>query len=207
MQMGFNNDVEYRGFTLHIQTEDHGLRSNKITSQVFHSGAIFDTKTVSYEQDIEPFEAAKERDEYIRRMMKALHRHFYKKIQGGAYDERLGLAPEGGAEEAAPVEAPVDVEPDLEAALAAEAEGAVDDDFVPAGLDIPQELLEAEGFRVAGEQAELGAVYEAHSRGPAMPEADLNLDPSTKTWLGVPEALAHAESAFADALFDALGGA
>lgn len=207
MQMGFNNDVEYEGFTLHIQTEDHGLRSMKITSQVFQSGAIFDSKTVSYEQEIARFDAPKDRDEHIRRMMKALHRRFYKKIHAGEYNERLGLAPPVTAD-APEIEVHVEVEAeDLGAAVEAEAAGAVDDGFVPTGLDIPMELLEAEGFRVAGEQEALGAVYEAHSRGPAMDPAELAVDPNAAAWLGVPDALLGAEAAFADALVDLFGGA
>jgi hypothetical protein len=83
MQMGFNNDVPYKNIVVHIQTEDHGLGSKKITSQVFFNGAILASKTVSYEQEIVPFPQPEARDERIRAMMKALHRHFYKLIHAG----------------------------------------------------------------------------------------------------------------------------
>lgn len=108
MQMGFNNDVEYRGLTVHIQTEDHGLRSQKITSQVFFSGAIVDSRTVSYEAEIADVEDDSARDEQIRRMMKALHRQFYRRIHAGEYDDRLPVEGEGPAEPAAEDEATVE---------------------------------------------------------------------------------------------------
>ncbi|MEZ5252208.1 MAG: hypothetical protein R2713_24250 [Ilumatobacteraceae bacterium] len=98
MQMGFNNDVEYRGLTVHIQTEDHGLRSKKITSQVFFSGAIVDSRTVSYEAEVADIADDSARDEQIRRLMKGLHRQFYRRIHAGEYDDRLPIEGDTPAE-------------------------------------------------------------------------------------------------------------
>lgn len=90
MQMGQNSDVPYRGVTVHIQTEDHGLSSKKITTQVFFSGAILESKTVSYADRVADL-GDDERDDLIRKMMKAMHREFYRRIQAGNYDARLPL--------------------------------------------------------------------------------------------------------------------
>lgn len=89
MQMGFNNDVEYRGVTVHIQTEDLGLAVSKIMTQVFYSGAILEAKTISYAADIEALDDAPARADRIRKLMRALHKQAYKRMQDGTYDRKL----------------------------------------------------------------------------------------------------------------------
>ncbi len=172
MQMGFNNDVDYRGLTVHIQTEDHGLRSKKITSQVFFSGAIVDSRTVSYEAEIAEIEDDAVRDEQIRRLMKGLHRQFYRRIHAGEYDDRLPIEEE----------APAEPQPEDEAVV--------------------------EEFRVAGEHHELGATYEAHSRGPAMSSAELMAEvvfSPEKAWRGLDSSAEAIERDAVAALLEALG--
>lgn len=150
MQMGFNNDVQYRDLVVHIQTEDHGLTSKKITSQVFFSGAILESRTISYESEIESIEDPAARDERVRAIMKALHRKFYQRIQAGAYDVQLPLEParRGSASHVA--------------VQAGEA-----------GLETPEDLLADAGFELAGEQASLGSAYDLQSRGEAMASEEL----------------------------------
>lgn len=92
MLIGFNNDVQYRGKTFHIQTEDHGEGDPRIETQLFHSGAILDTVITSYEETLENYDGA-EQEERIRAQMKASHRSLYKKLMGGKYDELAGLEP------------------------------------------------------------------------------------------------------------------
>lgn len=89
MQMGFNNDVDYLGMTLHIQTEDHGMAARKITSQLFFSGAILESRTLSYAASVEAIEVLEEQQELIRKQMRTMHKAFYKRIQEGAYDSKL----------------------------------------------------------------------------------------------------------------------
>lgn len=157
MQMGFNNDVPYKGLVVHIQTEDHGLRTMKITSQVFHSGAILDSKTISYENEIAELDADGPRDERIRHVMKALHKQHFKKIHAGVYDELLPLT-DAAAEDAAPSSADA-IAPEAAAEAAPEAE---------LGLGVPTQMLEEAGIRVAGEMAAMQAEYDANSRGAPM---------------------------------------
>lgn len=102
MQIGYNNDVEFRGKTFHIQTEDRGLKAAKIETQVFQAGAILDTAIIPYAKQIDGVEGD-DRIAKIRDMMKAAHKNFYKKIQAGEYNEMVGLAPES-----APAEVDVD---------------------------------------------------------------------------------------------------
>ena len=157
MQMGFNNDVAYRGLVVHIQTEDHGLRSKKITSQVFHSGAILDSKTISYEAEVARFEDDAERDEHIRKMMKALHKQHFKKIHAGDYDEGLPLS-EAEASDEAPAAAPA--EPEAEPPLPP----GVSPEDLGAAL-VPPELEGQDEIRVAGEYANMKEAYARNSRG------------------------------------------
>ncbi len=97
MQIGFNNDVQYRGKTFHIQTEDHGVKMASIETQIFHAGAIYDTSIVSYKKLLADSEEGDERIKRIRNMMQANHKSLYNKLKAGEYDKFAGLEPlEGG---------------------------------------------------------------------------------------------------------------
>lgn len=121
MQMGFNTDVEHRGVTVHIQTEDHGLGDSKITTQVFFSGRILDSRTISYGEAVSGIEGDEARDNEITRRMRAIHRHFLNRIREGIYDAKIPVEPSTAAAVlAAPVAATLtgqldalDVDPDL----------------------------------------------------------------------------------------------
>ncbi|MCB9506270.1 MAG: hypothetical protein H6698_00060 [Myxococcales bacterium] len=182
MQMGFNNDIEYKQLTVHIQTEDHGLGSKKITSQVFFSGAILDSRTISYANEIAAIEDDAARDERIRLLMKAIHKKFYKKIHDGDYDEKLPIG--------AP---PTPAAPHL----------SVRSSDSEVGLNVPAEVLAQEGFAIAGEQAALGEAYDAGSRGERL---DMRGD-SVPSGLGaVVDEIAAAASGMGAAGFVQLGG-
>ena len=100
MQIGFNNDVQYRGKTFHIQTEDHGIKMASIETQIFHSGAIYDTSIVSYKNLLADSEEGEERVKRIRSMMQANHKSLYNKLMAGEYDAFAGLEPLADDEEA-----------------------------------------------------------------------------------------------------------
>jgi hypothetical protein len=104
MLIGFNNDVEYRGKVFHIQTEDHGTNDPRIETQLFHSGAILDTKITSYEDILEEYDGV-EAEERIKAKMKASHKALFRNLRKGKYDEMAGLEPvEETPEEAIPDE-------------------------------------------------------------------------------------------------------
>ena len=120
MLIGFNNDVEYRGKTFHIQTEDHGEGDPRIETQLFFSGAILDTVITSYEETLEGYDGP-EAEERIRAQMKASHRSLYKKLMAGEYDEFAGLEPLEAVEEAPPEPNPNEFTPSQERVPAAAA--------------------------------------------------------------------------------------
>lgn len=102
MLIGFNNDVKHRGKTFHIQTEDRGLDSKKIETQIFNAGAILDTRIVSYEE-LMSVEDRDERNAQIRKLMQNTHRQLFAHLKRGRYDSMVGL-------EALPSEASEDVD-------------------------------------------------------------------------------------------------
>jgi hypothetical protein len=103
LQIGYNNDVEYRGKTFHIQTEDRGVEAAEIESQIFHAGAILDTSIISYEKVLAEEDDVDKRIAKVRAMMGANHKSLYRKLTKGEYDEFVGLEPLADGEE---VEAP-----------------------------------------------------------------------------------------------------
>ena len=120
MLMGQNLDVAYRGKVVHIQTEDLGRNVAKVMTQVFHSGAILDSKTVSYAEEIARLDDVGQQNDHIRQLMLRLSKWFQKSIHSGAYDAKLKLAPLPASEEEQhrPEKSPepaLDVEPELRA--------------------------------------------------------------------------------------------
>lgn len=95
MLIGYNNDVQYRGKTFHIQTEDRGMTHKCIETQIFHGGAILDTRIVPYDDlvDEESDEFALKRK--IKTRMQQAHRELYRNLADGSYDQYAGLEPAG----------------------------------------------------------------------------------------------------------------
>ena len=123
MQIGYNNDVEYRGKTFHIQTEDRGEASASIETQIFHAGAILDTSILPYNNVLQETDDVDERIARIRGLMQANHKKLYRKLFAGAYDEMVGLEREGGPKDISEVEV---------------------DDFMPSQEAVPAAALEIE---------------------------------------------------------------
>lgn len=100
VEIGFNDDVDYRGLTFHIQTEDHGEGDPRVSTQLFFHGRILDSKTVAYGHLLEGLAGEEERRAKIRKVMVAAHRNFYKRLMAGEYDETAGLNDEGAPQPA-----------------------------------------------------------------------------------------------------------
>lgn len=157
MQIGFNNDVDWEGVRFHIQTEDLGLSSGKITSQVFRGGAIVDTISVSYSEHIEDLDDPDQRDQEIRKRMRTLHKLCFRHIKSNKY------TPEGQTQGDADAAAKVDVGPTTETPAVDRLED--------------EERTEIDGFSVAGEQEELGEKVDEKSRGEPVELADVETTP------------------------------
>ncbi len=94
VEIGFNDDVTYRGSTFHIQTEDHGQNDQRVSTQLFFSGRVLDNQTVSYAHLLEAIANEAESRAKVRKVMVAAHRNVYRRLLNGDYDESLGWDPE-----------------------------------------------------------------------------------------------------------------
>ncbi|MFU8802945.1 MAG: hypothetical protein ACNA8W_03960 [Bradymonadaceae bacterium] len=97
MLIGYNNDVQYRGKTFHIQTEDRGAGNESIESQLFTGGQILDTKITAYTEHLVGLEG-EARDKKLKALMQASHRSLFKKLMAGEYNSMVGLDPVEGDE-------------------------------------------------------------------------------------------------------------
>ncbi len=93
MLIGYNNDVQYRGLTFHIQTEDRGSGNDQsVESQLFQGGQILDTRITPYAELVQNL-SDDERDKKIRSIMQASHKGLFKKLKAGEYNHLVGLDP------------------------------------------------------------------------------------------------------------------
>ena len=91
MEIGFNDDVEYKDVRFHIQTEDHGLDDPRVSSQLFTGGRVLDNRVVNYGPLIADINDTDARKSKVRRVMVASHRNLYKRLLSGEYDDVLEL--------------------------------------------------------------------------------------------------------------------
>lgn len=89
MLIGFNNDVEYNGRMFHIQTEDNGIKNASITTILFFSGQILESKRTDYRDVLDSVKEDEDRKKAIKKKMVDQHRTFYKKLFEGTYEERV----------------------------------------------------------------------------------------------------------------------
>jgi MOSC domain-containing protein YiiM len=53
MQKGFNSDIQVRGKTFHVQTEDWGQQNPYLVSRIFQNGAVLKTIKRSYAEALQ----------------------------------------------------------------------------------------------------------------------------------------------------------
>lgn len=86
MLIAYNNDIEFRSKWYHIQTEDNGLKDGHVTTTVFHSGQILDSKSVSYMDAIAGVEDPEAINQIVKDIMVKQHQSFYAKLFEGSYE-------------------------------------------------------------------------------------------------------------------------
>lgn len=89
MLIAYNNDVEFRSRWYHIQTEDNGLKDGHITTNVFYSGQILDSKSTSYKDSIFGIDDPEIQAAIIKELMTKQHQAFYAKLTEGTYEARV----------------------------------------------------------------------------------------------------------------------
>ena len=85
MQLGFNNDVVYKGEVFHVQTEDGGRKNPVITTTLFRGGTVVVSRKTSY-GDIIKFERL---EEVVREVMREQHLSVIEDLQKGRYDRLI----------------------------------------------------------------------------------------------------------------------
>lgn len=82
MITGHNTDVEYRGQTYHVQTEDKGLKNPVIETLVYMKGHILGSRRSTYADVLERGGGEKE----IQERLEAQHKRVLLEVRGGKYD-------------------------------------------------------------------------------------------------------------------------
>jgi len=94
-QVGFNNNVKYRGHAFHIQTEDSGLDKPHVITHLFADGGrIVKSHKRSYVDEVNREDVA----QFVRQLMKAQHLEMALALREGRFDEIVDGHAVGGVE-------------------------------------------------------------------------------------------------------------
>lgn len=95
-QVGFNNNIKYKGDQYHVQTEDSGLDKPHIITHLFADGGrIIKSHKRTYADDVKRTDVAL----FVRSLMKGQHMEMVLALREGRFDEILaGRAPGGKLE-------------------------------------------------------------------------------------------------------------
>jgi hypothetical protein len=86
MLIAYNNDIEFRSRWYHIQTEDNGIKDGHVTTTVFYSGQILDSKSTSYRDSLEGVVDQDSQNRIIKDLMVKQHQEFYTRLFDGRYE-------------------------------------------------------------------------------------------------------------------------
>lgn len=94
-QVGFNNNIKYRGHTFHIQTEDSGLDRPHIITHLFADGGrIIKSHKRVYASEVQRDDVA----DYVRTLMKGQQMEMAIMLREGRFDEVIDGKKMGGME-------------------------------------------------------------------------------------------------------------
>src|SRR6185437_743981 len=94
-QMGFNNNLKYKGNPYHVQTEDSGLNKPHIITHVFADGGrIIKSHKRSYAGEVSREDVAA----YVRALMKGQHMEMVQLLREGKFDPIIDGQRPGGME-------------------------------------------------------------------------------------------------------------
>lgn len=85
MNLGFNQNIVYKGETYHVQTEDGGGNNPVITTLLFRGGVILASRRTEY-SDILKSDRLKDA---IKELMVEQHRTMIKHLLEGSLDDKL----------------------------------------------------------------------------------------------------------------------
>jgi hypothetical protein len=122
--LGFNHNVKYRGKIFHVQTEDSGPTSPRISTQLYFGGTILASKRHEYDP------AAAE--DVVRALMQSQHKSIMKELRAARHDARIGAFFQSRGETLEAPVAPAHAEGslDLDAPLPEPGQRALRDDII-----------------------------------------------------------------------------
>jgi pSer/pThr/pTyr-binding forkhead associated (FHA) protein len=92
-QLGFNNNVQYRGATYHVQSEDSGIDRPHIITHLFADGGrVIKTHKRTYAKEVQRADVAA----YVRGLMKAQHMEMCIALREGTFDDVIAGHAVGG---------------------------------------------------------------------------------------------------------------
>ncbi len=94
-QVGFNNNVKYKGAEYHVQTEDSGLDKPHIITHLFADGGrIIKSHKRSYASEVTRHDVTP----FVRALMKGQHMEMLLKLREGVFDDIIAGRASGGME-------------------------------------------------------------------------------------------------------------
>lgn len=90
MITGFNTDVEYKGVTFHVQTEDKGVDNPVIESLIYKGGEILVSRKLPYAK----FLANGYDEKKVVKLMEDQHRQMIHEVRRGAFEKPNPLTDE-----------------------------------------------------------------------------------------------------------------
>ena len=84
MVLGFNHNLQYKGETFHVQTEDSGVANPHIITLLYRGGVILCSQKTSY-SDILKMDNL---DVVVEELMKEQHKNMMRRLKAGEFDDR-----------------------------------------------------------------------------------------------------------------------
>ena len=84
MILGFNHNLQYKGETFHVQTEDSGVANPHIITLLYRGGVILCSQKISY-ADILKMDCL---EVVVEELMKEQHKNMMRRLKSGEFDEK-----------------------------------------------------------------------------------------------------------------------
>ena len=81
MITGFNQDVRYRGMTIHVQTEDKGPENPLVLTLIYKGGEILGSRRTTYSEMFDPGD-----EKALKQLMEDQHNAIISEVKRGKYD-------------------------------------------------------------------------------------------------------------------------
>ena len=81
MITGFNQEVSYRGMTIHVQTEDKGPDNPLVLTLIYKGGEILGSRRTTYTDLVKPGD-----EKALKKLMEDQHNAIISEVKRGKYD-------------------------------------------------------------------------------------------------------------------------